>query len=194
MRAHVGIALIVTVLTLGAPLAPIAPAGAADVHVVTVTPSTGLSDGQTVTVSGSGFFEHPVSNEWLVSMCDPAVLATIELRVALDHCDITTPPNVYAQIDEAGNFSVPFPVRRTFPLIDGTTVTCGKAPNDCAILVAQVTSEGFFGASAPISFRRQVPTLGDCIREFLGDHGHGPRHRFHRLLVCIFTALTHRPR
>ena len=49
-------------------------------------------------------------------------------------------------------------------------------------------------AATPISFGTPTRTLGDCIREFLGDHQHGVRYRFHRLLVCIFTVLTqHRP-
>jgi hypothetical protein len=192
MRRRFGIALIVTALTLGASVATVEPASAADTHTVTVTPSTGLTDGQIVTVSGSGFVEDLLNNEWLVSMCDPAVLTTIDLRTALDHCDIVT-RNVFAPSDAAGNLSVQYDVRKTFPLIDGTTVTCGQAPNDCAILVADVTALGFFGAAAPISFAQPVPTLGDCVREFLGDHQHGVRFRVHRLLVCIFTALTRRP-
>lgn len=79
-------------------------------------------------------------------------------------------------------------MRTTFPTLNGTA-TCGLAPNDCYVLVGQLTTNGFQGAAVPISFGPPVPTLGDCIRTFLGDHQQSLRYRFHRLLVCIFTVL-----
>jgi hypothetical protein len=193
MRRRFGIAVVTLALAAAGLVGATAPAGATAGHAVTVTPSTGLSDGQTVTVSGTGFTETPIVNDWSVAMCRPEILAgapTIEDAIA--NCDITTQPFVFTHADANGNLSTPYTVRKTFAA-NGTQITCGQAPNDCAILVAQLTSVGFVGAAAPISFGQPVPTLKDCIRTFLADHQHRPAVKLHRLLVCIFIALTHKP-
>jgi Neocarzinostatin family len=195
MRTRIGVAFVVAALGLGSTLIAVGPAGAAGAHTVTVTPSTGLVDGQTVTVSGTGFVETPIINDWSVSLCDSAILSEpITLQNALHDCDATTQPFVFTHADAAGNLSTPFAVRKSFTTSGNLSVTCGQAPNDCAILVSQLTGSDITGAAAPISFGTPVRTLADCIREFLGDHNHGPKARFHRLLVCVFAVLSqHRP-
>ncbi|MGZ4737545.1 MAG: neocarzinostatin apoprotein domain-containing protein [Acidimicrobiia bacterium] len=192
MRTRLGVALVVTALTLGGTLAVGGPAGAAGTHTVTVTPSTGLSDGQTVTVSGTGFVETPIINDWAVGMCSPAILTeAITLQNALHDCDVTTQPFTFTHADANGNLSTPFVVRKTFST-SGGTVTCGQAPNDCAILVSQLTGPEITGAAAPISFGPPVKTVSQCFREFAHDHQHRLRYRLIHLLTCVFTALTHR--
>jgi hypothetical protein len=195
MRTRIGIALTVMAVALGGSLVTASPAGAAEVHTVTVTPSTGLADGQTVTVSGTGFDETPLINDWVVSQCSAAILnAPNDVGAAINNCDQSTA--AFAHADAAGNISTSFVVHKqlTTGLGTGTgSFTCGQAPNDCAILIAQLADgpTQFVTAATPISFGTPTRTLGDCIREFLGDHQHGVRYRFHRLLVCIFTVLTH---
>jgi hypothetical protein len=195
MRNRIGISAVVVALTFGGALVAVEPAGAAAVHTVTVTPSTGLSDGQTVTVSGTGFDETPIIYDWAVSQCSAAILAApTDLNTAINECN-QQEPFLFTHADAAGNVSSTLVVHKTITVgvANGAkTVTCGQAPNDCAVLVAQLTGGGILvGAAAPISFGTPTPTLGDCIRDFLGDHHHGIRYRFHRLLVCIFTVLTH---
>jgi len=166
-------------------------------HKVTVAPNTGLSDGQTVTVRGTGFVETPALNDWVVTQCSARILeAPNEINHVINECN-QQEPAVFAHADAAGNVTSPLVVRKTFTaglLAGAHTVTCGQAPNDCAVLVVQITTDGnFTGAAAPISFGKPVPTLRDCIHTFLADHEHRPFVKFRRLLVCIFIALTHKP-
>lgn len=194
MRKRVGFSAVIVALTLSGALVAVEPAGAAAVHTVTVTPSTGLTDGQTVTVTGTGFDETPVINDWFVSQCSAAILslATIDVGAAINDCDQTG--GGFAHADGAGNLSTSLVVHTTFTTGVGAgtgSATCGQAPNDCAVLIAQFTNNGFIAAATPISFGTPTRTLGDCIRDFLGDHKHSVGYRFHRLLVCIFTVLSH---
>jgi hypothetical protein len=190
MSRRVGVALMVAVLALGGSLVAGEPAGAAEVHTVAVTPNTGLSDGQIVTLTGTGFDETPLVNDWAIAMCEPAILDAISLENALDHCDVTTEPFVFTPADEAGNIDTQYAVRRTF-VVGGRTVTCGQSANDCAILVAQISSGGFVGAAAAISFGTPVKTVGECLHDFFHDHRHRLRFRLRHLLVCVITALHH---
>ncbi len=193
MRTRIGIALMVTALALGGSLAAGGSAGAADSHTITVSPSTGLTDGQTVTVSGTGFVETPLVYDWVVTQCDPAILTeTISLDNALQDCDATTSPFTFVHADSAGNLSTPFTLRKSFTTSGNIAVTCGQAANDCAILVAQVVGGGFAGAAAPITFGTPVKTVPECYREFAHDHRHGLRYRLVQLLTCVVTALHHR--
>jgi Neocarzinostatin family len=190
MRTRIGVALAVVALALGGSLATAGAAGAAGVHTVTVTPSSGLSDGQTVTVSGTGFVETPIVNDWSVAMCDPSILSSTSFETAIAHCDITTQPFVFLHADSSGAVSTPYAVRKSFTIEGGATVTCGQAPNDCAILVGQLTDQGFVGAAAPISFGPR--TVAACYREFAHDRQHGLRFRLTHLLACVIAALSHR--
>jgi Neocarzinostatin family len=198
VRRRIGISAVVVALALGTTFATVTPAGAAAVHTVTVTPSTGLSDGQTVTVTGTGFDETPLLPDgFAIQQCRAAILSVpIDVGVAITNCDQSTGGSAFA--DAAGNISTSLVVHTTITtgLGAGTSsFTCGQAPNDCAILIAQFATDGqttqFVAAATPISFGTPTRTLGDCIREFLGDHQHRVGYRFYRLLVCIFTVLTH---
>ena len=190
----------VVALSVGGLLAVGGPAGAAVVHTVTVSPDAGLSDGQTVTVSGTGFDETPAINDWFVSQCSAAVLSSpIDLNSAINDCDGTSYPVVFTHADPAGNLSASFVVHKTITTGLGAgsgTTTCGQAPNDCAILVAQLTNTPTGGvliaAAAPISFGPPVKTVADCFRDFRHDHEHSLRYRLRHLLACVFTALIHR--
>jgi hypothetical protein len=166
-------------------------------HTVTVTPATGLSDGRTVMVTGTGWVQTPSFGGWIIAQCSSAVLTEPTIGVAVSECDPSLAGTaIQVPADAAGNIQSPFVVHTTFTTAGNPSraVTCGQAPNDCAILIAQVTPGGVFVArAAPISFGKPVPTLRDCIRTFLADHEQRPSVKPRRLLVCIYNALTHKP-
>jgi hypothetical protein len=190
MRKRIGIAFAAVVLALGGSLAMSGTAGAVGSHAITVTPSTGLADGQTVTIAGTGFVEKPIVNDWAVAECDANILTDTSIQNALVHCDVTTQPFVFTHADSSGDLNVQYKLRKTFQVEGTNTVTCGQAPGDCAIFVAQVTDQGFVGAAAPISFGPQ--TVAQCYRDFARDHQHGLRYRLTHLLACVLQVIAHR--
>src|SRR3954469_20415431 len=106
MRKRIGVSLVVVVLAFGTAFVAGTPAGAAAVHTVSVTPSTGLFDGQAVTVHGTGFDETPlVVGGFAVQQCRAAILtvATIDIPDAITNCDQSSGTAAYA--DAAGNIS-----------------------------------------------------------------------------------------
>jgi len=136
-----------------------APAGAANWQI-SVSPATGLTDGQTVTVTGAGFTEHPLTQfvvDWAVSQCDDAVLhQPLDPVLVVNHCEVTATPFRFAHPDAAGNVSVRYRlVTRFTPGIGGVPVDCTKVA--CAMVIAQITDAGFVGADTPISFATPTP-------------------------------------
>ena len=170
------------------------PISFANQHTVTVTPNKGLANGQTVTVTGKGFFENPIGGNWALTTCTREFLSgPFTIQRAVQVCAVGDPPFVFVPPTADGNITTPYTLHQEFSTLSGP-VKCGRAPNDCVVLLAQLTSSDFQGGTAPISFGKPVPTLADCIREFLGDKVHHPLRRWFRLFVCIFTALTSKPR
>lgn len=102
---------------------------------MSVTPSSGLSDGQSVTVSGTGY---PAGSTVHVSEC-----------TTTDRCSNDSVPATAAA---DGTFSVTFTVRKTFEVYDwstGSTVT-----EDCDVAQCNVSAweEGTGTRSQTISF------------------------------------------
>ena len=174
--------MLAAVLLVGGVAVASEPAGAADGHRLVVTPDRNLVDGQTVTLHGSGYVED--TPDWAVTMCDTTLLTTIDLFTTIDHCDLTRLSELFAHADANGEFTLDFQVRKSFPLQNGTQVTCGQRPDDCAVLVAMMTAEGFVGAAAPVSFTSPPRTLRDCLDRFLADHERPLLRRLARLIVC----------
>ncbi|MBC2869375.1 enediyne antibiotic chromoprotein [Streptomyces mexicanus] len=112
-----------------------APASAAP--AVTASPSSGLADGQTVTVSGTGY---QAGAEVAVSQCRESTTCTDTLATATVRSD--------------GTFSVPYTVRKQFTATDWSTGTGTPVTVDCAVqqcqLVAYLASTGPVGTK--ISF------------------------------------------
>jgi hypothetical protein len=151
------------------------PAGAA-AHQVTISPSTGLSDGQLVRVTGTGFTETPIVNDWSVAQCTGAVVgAVLTLDLALASCDATTMPFTFVHADGLGNLSTTFVVHTTFTPSAGAqgSVDCNVTP--CALLVSQLTDAGIVGAATPITFGATTT----CRRGNRPGHGYGDRHHCH---------------
>jgi hypothetical protein len=124
------------------PDAPLAPPGTA-----TVAPSTGLSDGQQLTVTGAGW--------------EP------NINIIVIQCKADGPPDgsscaidalTYAPTDGAGNFATQFTVRSSLSTQSGP-VDCAAAPGTC--MVAVVWSADPAGAViTPLSFGDDLPPPG----------------------------------
>ena len=139
-------------------LAVFMPAGAhaqTEEPNVTVTPNTGLVDGQTVLVEASGFTGTPIFS-WAVLQCDAVVVGNPDGNVVNANCI-----NDNAELIEPGSpaFSTPLTVVASGESIQGgTTVTCGLAPGDCVILVGQLlVGGGVQVATEPITFGLPTP-------------------------------------
>jgi len=105
---------------------------------VSVTPSTGLADGQVVTVRGRGYT--PNSSLGMIQCVAGAD--------SIDDCDGLTATSFSA--DARGGFDKPLTVRRVISHNVGRTTDCAR-PGAC--IVASVYIHGFQGlATAPIQF------------------------------------------
>jgi hypothetical protein len=128
--------------TLAAALATaggLAVAGCTPAPAVSVSPSTGLSDGQTVTVTGSGY-----SANSTVGIVQCPAGATSQ-----DVCDGRTAQSFSA--DANGRYVKSATVYEVITDAHGTVTDCGAAPGTC--VVASVYIHGFQGlATAPLAF------------------------------------------
>jgi hypothetical protein len=155
MRIAVRTGLMVVGVALGALLTPQA-AHAQDDPTITVTPSSGLRDGQTVTVSGAGF--DPGAVRWPGTVCRAEVLALLPSTVDINSlCGAAS--LVQVTPNATGAFSTPmvvFQVQRTFL---GGAIDCGQS--DCVVLFLELVgpAQQLTGsAAARISFGPDVPT------------------------------------
>ncbi len=144
---------------------------------VTVTPSVGLSDGQVVSASASGFLAQG-------TRVGEFVPSAYQCRAGVFPTSYSAPisSSVIAAVTEALRQNCAH--RGSFPRSDGdttrevtvtTTVTppggggdigCGATPGDCVIVAAGVTRTFEVGlASAPISFRAPTPQSRDDCRD-----------------------------
>ncbi|MFI5593073.1 enediyne antibiotic chromoprotein [Amycolatopsis sp. NPDC051758] len=124
----------------GAAAASAAPAAPA----LTANPSSGLSDGQTVDVSGTGY---AAGSTIVVLECDAA-------QPAGQACDKASLAGTVAAAD--GTLAVQLTVHKTFQAVDlstgqaGATVDCATA--HCVLASADTTNTGSEGAGVSITF------------------------------------------
>jgi len=154
---------------------PAAPAGGQEAPSITVTPSTGLMDGQTVTVKGTGFAPNTTAFGSLsVGLCPVDIID--DVAQAPFRCGAAGAFPV--PVDDAGRFQTQFQVFRTQPTFVGDgTLRCTDAPHACVVLALEVTGSPpnfeLFVATAPVTFRPQ--TRADCKRggwrNFTDDNG-----------------------
>jgi len=117
----------------------LAIAGCTPTPAVSVSPATGLSDGQTVTVTGSGYG----SDASLGIVQCPAGATSQDL------CDGRTAQSFSA--DANGGYVKSATVYEVITDAHGTVTDCGAAPGAC--VVASVYIHGFQGlATAPLAF------------------------------------------
>ena len=135
----------------------------------TVSPKTGLADGQKVTVNESGFLSinDPRVGEIvpLVYQCRAGVFplsASYDLMMANE----VVYPRLQQRCASLGQFQVgvttqQVAVRRVFRTSAGETVQCGVAPGDCVTLIFGVVLPNAGLVSIPISFAPSTPT--SCV-------------------------------
>jgi len=114
-------------------------AGCATGPAVSVTPSTGLVDGQVVTANGSGY----------TAESSLGMIQCVAGADSIDDCDGLTATSFSA--DAQGRFRKPITVRRVITHNVGQTTDCAAAPGTC--VVASVYIHGFQGlATAKLTF------------------------------------------
>lgn len=141
IRSRLMILLAIAAATL---LALGGPAAAQDGPTVSVEPSTGLSDGDTVTVTASGF---PADSEVFASgQC------VTPLEDFLAQCDVSN--IVPVPLDSSGGATIEVVVHEG-PIGTGT---CGEGADQCVIAVGSLTEPE--GGAAPIFFGSDGPDAG----------------------------------
>lgn len=119
---------------------------------VTVTPSTGVHDGDTVQLHGEGFVP---GEELGVVMC--AVEAGAPVHQGIDACDIGG--YVSAKASAAGTVDTSFPVRRVISAGTMGRIDCAASPRRCVVGVGAMADYDRSGG-APISFDESLAPLG----------------------------------
>jgi hypothetical protein len=180
-----------TVVLIASPAFAFAPvsAGAATSPTLTVTPHDGLTDGQTVTVTGHGFA--PGTIAYGECLTDPRITGTTlpDIPTLFDDCNQIGTTNV----SDAGDFTVTPPVSKIFTPLSGPAIDCGTTPGRCSVIA------GYFGAQvftqAPISFGLPTPpTILSCLRPGWRHFADARGRPFPNVFACVVWAfLHHRP-
>jgi hypothetical protein len=123
----------------------VTPAGAIG-PFITVTPDSGLIDGQVVTITASGYtFAVPDVVE--IEECTPTSLLTAS------RCDASTLKSFSSSVDD---FSTSFTVKRHIVTSDSGMVDCG-VPLSCYLVAANV--EATDNVSVPMNFKATLVDL-----------------------------------
>jgi hypothetical protein len=134
------------VLLLGLSLSLMIESPAAAAGAVTVTPTAGLLDGQTVTIDATGF--DPFVD---VAFCQALMLGS----PGPEDCGR---PFSTGTTDESGDFSTPYVVRRfMFSSQLERTVDCADPSANCVIGFAQANNVGGTAVLTPIAFEPSPP-------------------------------------
>ena len=128
-------------LTTELAAAAVAPtAGAAGPRSITVTPATGVTDGDAVTVSGTGFTLTPTLS---VTLCEARILdaaGNLVSAVVTAACGAESGITASAA---GGMFTTAMTALRSQRSVGGAdTVTCGDQPDDCVVFAVQVNPRG----------------------------------------------------
>jgi hypothetical protein len=166
--AVVAAVLLVTVFMPGGAHAQEAP-------TITVSPNTGLVDGQVIAVSGAAFVPDQPGDfgvATIVLVCPSAVLdfepfGLDDLFGLVNVCGVLAGE---ASTDAAGVLSGTLQVAQVMPtILGGGVVNCGAAPNDCIVFAGSVRLSPRTGpallryATAFISFGAPTPqSKADC--------------------------------
>jgi hypothetical protein len=158
-----------------------ATAQAQEAPTLTVTPNTGLENGQVVSLSGTGFGD-VFSIAALECPSQFAGRTEFTITEVLSSCGFITSASAIT-VDAAGNLTGSAPVQEIFtPSSGGPSYDC-TVRNDCVLLVAGLGGpSGLLGATAPITFGPNVPTArADCKnggwRNLANDQGQSFRNQ-----------------
>ena len=116
-------------------------------RTVSATPSTGLQDGQSIVVRGSGYAPGAqlalvtcgVESQTLANKQDACAVAQVQ----------------YASADAQGQLSTSYIVQRTIETAGLGRIDCGSAPKRCRLGVGELRTQE--GASALLSFSTEAP-------------------------------------
>jgi Neocarzinostatin family len=125
-----------------------APPASADGPSITVAPSTGLTDGQTVTVSGTGFTV-PTPHFLAIGECANVT------SPGFGDCDQST---VNTSVVNTEDFVETYTVARFITTANHGALDCA-VPTACTLAVQAFTLQSNQVVAAPISFSTTVPNL-----------------------------------
>ena len=126
---------------------------------LTVTPDTGLTDGQQVQVTGSdlmvGYGGPPIfgfpTGGWTLTQCDRALLGQLNLGGALTHCS-TAPPTLAVGVTSP-SYTATLEAPATITKILGGTTDCAASAGACVVGLVRFEQDGSFSAHlVPVSF------------------------------------------
>jgi hypothetical protein len=126
---------------------------------ISASPSEGLHDGQTVTVTGDHLMTSYAgrtfwifsTGQWAVGECDAAVASDPTVPGIFTHC--TLPPPGGPVTISAPDTSTPFPVTATLHPVTGATVDCTTGPGACVIGLFRIEQDLTLTLhTTPISF------------------------------------------
>lgn len=123
------------------------------------SPSSGLGDGDTVTLTGSDlmasydgspFWIFPSTGGWGIGQCGAAVLDDPTILGVFTHCTVAPPGTV----DVPGSTAtVEVPVASSFTSILGEPVDCASGPDVCVVVMARTEQDGSVSVhAAPVAF------------------------------------------
>jgi hypothetical protein len=126
---------------------------------VAASPSSGLADGDTVTLSGSDlmasydgppFWVFPSTGGWGIGQCGAGVVDDPTIVGVFTHCTVAPPGTV----DVAGSTAtVEVPVASAFTSILGHEVDCASGPEVCVVVMARIEQDGSVSVhAAPVTF------------------------------------------
>jgi hypothetical protein len=106
---------------------------------LSASPTTGLTDGQTVQVTGTDLmptYAGPLrwifpTGGWSLTECDAAVLDDPTLGGVLTHCSAA--PTTRGVTVDGSTLATTIDVRATIPTILGGTTDCTAAPGTCVV-------------------------------------------------------------
>jgi hypothetical protein len=128
---------------------------------VSATPKSGLIDGQTIIVRGSGF----TPNAQIAMVTCGVESSTLPNKQAA--CDVAAVQ--YAVSDVRGEISTSYVVQRTITSAETGTLDCGSAPARCRLGVGEVKTQE--GASVLLSFSDEAAKTSKPTLAFANSHG-----------------------
>jgi hypothetical protein len=124
-----------------------------------VTPSTGLADGQTVQVAGSGLmpsYDGPTlwvfpTGGWALTECDAAVLDDLSLGNVFRNCSV--PPPTRGVTIDGSTLDASIHVKATITKLLGGTTDCRTAAGTCVVGLVRFEQDGSISAHLrPVTF------------------------------------------
>jgi hypothetical protein len=189
MRLHVRAGLAVVAAGVLLVVLTSATAGAQGAPTINVTPSAGLIDGQTVTVTGTGF--DTTAEFWAGSVCAAEVLAF--LPSSPSQLDALCGADSYVRLtrNATGRFSTTMTVYEVQPTFTGGPVDCEQS--SCIILFVGV-GPSLTWASIPIAFGSPTPQVkADCKPGGWHNYANDQGQPFRNQGQCVSFVVTHRP-